>query len=407
MLTTAIAAGAGAALVIALTAAIQAALFRAGMLIPTEVPAVPVTLLLPATGPLPGLEELFAALLAQTLPPARVIVAVESRDDPAYQRVVRLARRVPGLAVELVVAGVSDRRAQKCTNILAAVERLGPADGYIVLCDADIRPQPWWLAALVGPLAAGQADLVNGYRWPVPQALSAAALLGTAIDRAIATLPRIDRFHLLWGGSLALSRHALDLIDLPASLAHTLSDDLAIGRRAAELGLRIVTRRGVRAPTPLGGAIGDLWRFGRRQYQIIHVYRPEVWLLALAITTADLLARTTLVAAAVAAAGMRQAIAVGGLVALALIGSVAIELLRAIGRRLGIVDPVGFALAQHLLPWSVLPCAAFHAGIVWAGIVRSPVTWAHVRYRLDGDGRVVAAARALAAAAAPSPGCER
>jgi hypothetical protein len=33
------------------------------------------------------------------------------------------------------------------------------------MLDADICPQPWWLAALVAPLATDGADLVNGYRW--------------------------------------------------------------------------------------------------------------------------------------------------------------------------------------------------------------------------------------------------
>jgi hypothetical protein len=61
--------------------------------------------------------------------------------------------RYPMLSTELIVAGLSDRRAQKCTNLLAAVARTGPADRYIVLVDSDILPQPWWLAALLGPLA--------------------------------------------------------------------------------------------------------------------------------------------------------------------------------------------------------------------------------------------------------------
>jgi len=61
--------------------------------------------------------------------------------------------RYPMLSTELIVAGLSNRRAQKCTNLLAAVARTGPTDRYIVLVDSDILPQPWWLAALLGPLA--------------------------------------------------------------------------------------------------------------------------------------------------------------------------------------------------------------------------------------------------------------
>src|SRR5580700_1393703 len=119
---------AAVALGIAATAAASAAVFRARMLIPREVPGVPVTLVLAATGPLPGLENLFDALLGQTLRPARLIVAVESRDDPAHDRVEALTARYPALPIELVVAGISDERAQKCTNIHGALARLRPAD---------------------------------------------------------------------------------------------------------------------------------------------------------------------------------------------------------------------------------------------------------------------------------------
>src|SRR5216683_260104 len=242
---------AAVALGIAATATAGAAVFRARMLIPREVPDVPVTLVLAATGPLPGLEMLFDALLGQTLRPARLIVAVESRDDPAHDRVEALAQGYPALPIELIVAGLSGERAQKCTNLLAALARLRPADSYIVLIDADIRPQPWWLAALVAPLAAGRADIVNGYRWQAPQSVSLATAIGATIDRAIATQPRLDRFRLLWGGSLALTRGALELIDAPASLAHALTEDLVIADRAAALGLRVLTRRGLRVPPPL------------------------------------------------------------------------------------------------------------------------------------------------------------
>ena len=372
----------------ALTAAACAVAFRRRMLLPNEIPDAHPTLILPATGPLPGIEALFDALLGQTLAQGRLIVAVESHDDPAFARFNKLAARYPTLPIELVVAGISDQRAQKSTNLLAALARLGPADRYIVLIDADIRPQPWFLAALVAPLAAGRADIVNGYSWQAPQSVTLATVIGATLDRALATLPRLNRFQLLSGASLALTRGALELIDAPASLAHTLSDDLAIAGRAAALRLRVVTRRALRVPTPLDGSLGALWRFGRRQYQIAHIYRPAAWWFALIVITADLGARLTLVAGAFTL----DPLSIGALVGLGVLGSVAAAVRRAIGRRLAVVDPPGFALAQHLLVWATLPLAAFHASLVWAAAVRSPVAWAHVRYTIR-RGRVVAASR--------------
>ena len=52
-----------------------------------------VALVLPATGALPGLEDLLASLTAQSLRPRRLIVSVEAREDPAYSRTAALAKR--------------------------------------------------------------------------------------------------------------------------------------------------------------------------------------------------------------------------------------------------------------------------------------------------------------------------
>src|SRR5439155_21475119 len=131
-------------------------------------------------------------------------------------------RRYPQLNMELVVAGLSSLRSQKCTNLLAALAHLDAGDANIVLLDADIRPQPWWLAALVAPLAAGRADIVNGYRWPMPTALSPGVVLVAGIDRAVSVLPRVSQTRTIWGGSLAMTRHALERLDLPSTIGRTL-----------------------------------------------------------------------------------------------------------------------------------------------------------------------------------------
>ena len=189
------------------------ALFYAAHLqIPDERPRADVTLVLPLTGPSPSLEELLAALAAQSLRPRRLIVAVESRDDPAYQRAAALRRQLRRAEARARRRRLVTAAQPKCTNLLAALTQLDDNDAYVVLFDPDIRPQPWWLAALVAPLAAGRADIVNGYRWQMPKTLSVATALVAAIDRTIATLPRLSLTRAIWGGSLALTRHALQTL---------------------------------------------------------------------------------------------------------------------------------------------------------------------------------------------------
>jgi hypothetical protein len=343
-----------------------------------------VALVLPATGALPGLEDLLAALTAQSVRPRRLIVSVEAREDPAYRRIAALAEQFPQLNVELVVAGLSPLRSQKCTNILAALAQLDADDAHIVLLDADIRPQPWWLAMLVAPLAAGRADLVNGYRWPVPTRMSLGTVLVAAIDRAIAVLPRIRWARPTWGGSLAFTRNALAVLDLPNTIGHALTEDLPIGDRAEQTGLRVLTRRAIRPPTPLSGNFRDVWRFARRQYQLIRLYRPELWCFAAFVVTTDLAARIALLSNV-----LDWGAALPAVLVLACLGSISTEIRLAIGGKLGLTDGIGLRLAQHLLAWTILLAPMFHASVIWGGAVTSPVVWRHVRYVVDKTGRVI------------------
>jgi cellulose synthase/poly-beta-1,6-N-acetylglucosamine synthase-like glycosyltransferase len=365
-----------------------ALLFAARLRIPEDRVSAPVTLVLPATGLLPRLEDLLNALTAQSFPPRRVIVAVESRDDPAHARVAALTGRYSSLNIELVVAGLSPLRSQKCTNILAALEKLDTDDAHIVFLDADIRPQPWWLAALVAPLAAGRADVVNGYRWPVPTTLAPGTVIATAIDRAMAILPRLSQTRTIWGGSLAVTRRALEMLDLPNTIGRTLTEDLPIGDRAAETGLRVLTRRAVRPATPLSGSFRDLWRFGRRQYQLIRLYRPGLWSFAAFVVSTDLITRIFLLAYLTSWKPGLAAVSV-----VALLGSIATEIRLAIGKKLGATDVIGFRLSQHILAWTILPAVAFHASVIWGGLVTSPVRWAHICYIVDRTGKVIDVAR--------------
>jgi len=378
---------AAVALFYALGSLALALLFAARLRIPDDRLSARVTLVMPATGPLPGLENLLTALTVQSLRPHRLIVAVESREDPAYARLATFEHD-SRLNIELVVAGLSPLRSQKCTNLLAALANLQPDDAYIVLLDADIRPQPWWLAALVAPLAAGRADVVNGYRWPVPIILSPSAALVAGIDRALALLPRLSQTRTIWGGSLAVTRRALEILDLPNTIGRTLTEDLPIGDRAAETGLRVLTRRAFRPITPLSGSFHDLWRFGRRQYQLIRLYRPGLWFFTAFVVSTDLIARAVLLSF-LATRGP----ALAAILALACLGSIATEIRLAIGEKLGAADRIDFRISQHILAWTILPTPAFHASVVWGGLVTSPVVWAHIRYIVDKTGQVIEVAR--------------
>lgn len=358
------------------------------MHLPHEQAEARASLILPLTGAAPQLAAIIRLLAAQRLPPRRLIVAVEAEDDPACAAARAAAEAAP-FPIEVVVAGPATDQAQKCRNQQAALARIDGRDEIIVFMDGDIRPHPYWLSGLAAPIVREGFDLVNGHRWQRVAAPRLGAHLVTAADRAVMLSPRLDdeSTRALWGGSMAISVAAAARMDLAGSLERTLSDDLSISRRAGESGLKVVTRGALLVASPCDLSLGPAWRFARRQYQMIHIYRPWLWRFALLVIGVRLGAWAA-AGTALATAGPLAGCAVPALAGLSLLGLLKQYLVGLMAARAGLPDPASVRLGQLLLG-IVQPAAdAFHfsaiLGAAWTGTVR----WGHVTYDVRGPDRI-------------------
>lgn len=336
------------------------------------------TAILPLTGPSPRLPELVAALDRQTLKPRRLIVAVESELDPAFARASSIVSAA-SFPIEIVIAGPATHQGQKCRNQQAALARIDASDAAIVLLDGDILPSDWWFSGLVSPLADDHSDVVTGVRWQQPVAPRLGAHLVAVIDRAIAILPRIERAQVVWGGSIGISVSAAHRMDLDGCLERTLSDDLTLGERAAEAGLRLLTRGALLVPSPGDAGLAAAWRFARRQYQICRIYRPGLWLLAAVSIGLRLLAWIVALCMLLAGQGFAWAILV-----LAGLGVLKQALIGAVAHRVGLPDPPGVRMMQLLLGLLQPLVDLFHLSVVLSAAWTSRVDWGHVTYDVEG-----------------------
>ncbi|MGR7996288.1 MULTISPECIES: glycosyltransferase [unclassified Xanthobacter] len=352
--------------------------------LPTEPASARVSVILPLTGPAPHLPHLLARLAAQTLRPRRLIVVVESQDDPACAAA-RAAAPDAGFPVEIVIAGPAVDQAQKCHNQQAALRHIDAHDEIIVCMDGDIRPHPTWLSALVAPIRNEDFDLVTGHRWQQVAAPRLGAHLIAAIDRAVTLTPRLDRdsTRVVWGGSMAISVAAAARMDFAGSLDHTLSDDLSIVTRAAEAELRVVTRGALFIASPSDARLGPAWRFARRQYQICHIYRPWLWRLALTLIGTRLLAWI----AATALLGMGHPFGVA-IVLLCGLGLAKQYLVARVADRVGIADPAAVRLGQLALGVIQPVTDVFHASVILAAVWTRHVRWGHVLYEVQAPDRI-------------------
>lgn len=349
-------------------------------------PALPedgrVTLLLCTTGDSPHLPPLLAALARQTLPPRRLVVAVESEDDPAFAQVTALAATLP-FPVEIVVAGTSADRSQKATSLIAAARRVDAEDQAVVLLDTDILPPPGWLSWLASPAIRGSQDIVSGYRWQVAGRGGPARQFVAWLDRGFAIGPRQIFARQVWGGSTAISATAFARLDLPSALDRTLSTDGAISRRAAALGLRMLMRRAVLLPTPPEGGERGALGFQRRQMQLYRIYAPRNWAVLGLVFGMEALA---LLLVAPALAGSAAAGAWLGALAAAGLGRAALQ--DVVTRRLGVAEP-GASRAAQLAFGLASPLTAALALLLWASSARTRrFVWRHVEYEVLGPGSV-------------------
>ena len=377
------------ALSVSLLATLAACLYRRKLSLPAVERAAAVTLILPLTA-IPGdqLRRLMQALDRQSLKPRRLVLAVESEQDPVCGTARSLALESWYYEVEVVVAGASAHCSQKCRNLIAGITRLDSKDDAIVLLDADIEPMRWWLSALVSPLTDGRSDLVTGYRWPIIQRYSVGGAVIAAIDRTLALLPRPRSLALAWGGSLAISRHACQRLSLPRILERTLSDDLAIAAAASALGLRVLNRRALLVPTPVHHSLRSAWAFGRRQYSIVRLYRPQLWYLALCISS------TLVVAWAIVLSSLPDSgLAVAGLSVLLGVVFVKTWMFDRIGRCLGLFDTRTARLSQYALILIKPLLDLFHLGMILSAAHPRTLTWAHVTYRIWEPERITVSER--------------
>jgi len=358
-------------------------------------------------GHVPELDALLHALCGQDYPDFELVVIVEAEreraGDPSEVAVRLRAREGAGLpdGVQVVRAERAIASSQKCANLIVGLAAASPRAEVVALIDADSLPHSGWLRDLVRPLLARRAEgdgppalpvVTTGFRWYVP-GKGAAGLFRSAFSATALSVIADPGRAFAWGGSLALTRHDLERLAIPAAWDRSLSDDLAVTRAIKAAGGRVHF-----VPECVLPSFGDpTWsgvcEFAARQLTVIRRGHPRLWGEILAFHAALALTQVAAIATAlgwgtVPGGGAGRAIA--GLVLAApsvLAAARTADRFRALRHRP--LDRVaGWDRFRHLhvalsplVTWIVLG-AALVAG------TRREVTWCGIRYRFRSGGRV-------------------
>jgi ceramide glucosyltransferase len=239
--------------------------------------------ILPIKGVPPYLRDCLAGMLAQDYPRLRLILVVGGSDDPAYP--VAAEAKARDERVALVVAGHAERRGQKMHNLLAGIAALTPEDEIVCFADADALWPPDTLSELVRELVAwGGTLLLSGYRWTYPARSKPGAVLAAAAGLPVAAIAKAPAWDLAWGGTMAMTRAALALVDPAKLLDRSISDDVPLSRWFRRHGwVKLMPNLVLASPADftLAGALN----FARRQYAMVRLYSPRHWLFSLGVYT--------------------------------------------------------------------------------------------------------------------------
>jgi ceramide glucosyltransferase len=323
----------------------------------------------------------------QEYPNYRIVFALESRADLALGLVEATQQAAANrLEVDIVIAGYATQRTQKVHNLLAALGALRDGDRIVVFTDADTLLPTDWLTHLVRPIATGEVSASTGYRWPLPMDRHLPTLIGAAADLSVTTSARSRHWNMCWGGSTAVTREALNAIDLQAVWDRSASDDVTLTQALRAGGFTINSPLRVLVPSPVAFTWSGLFGFARRQHLMLRTYAPRHWLfggMTLCIPAIGA------VAALLSLADVNQ-FGIGALVASIAMLQVRLQIRRRIAARVLPADAQSSARGTIFFSSWAWPLIHFiHCVAFLSSCLGQRFTWAGIRYQLGGRNTLV------------------
>jgi len=202
----------------------------------------PVSILKPLKGIDPHIYESFRSHCLQDYPEYEVIFGVSDANDSVIASVERLKEEFPQRAIRLVVCSNQLGPNVKVSNL----EQMVQASRFeqMVVNDSDIKVEPDYLARVIAPLTDEQIGMVTClYRGVAASTVgSQLECLGISTDFCAGVLVARqleNGLHFGLGSTLAFRREDLDRIGGFKTIVDFLADDYELGRRIANLGLRV------------------------------------------------------------------------------------------------------------------------------------------------------------------------
>lgn len=359
----------------------------------------PAAVIAPFKGADDDLPAAIESLCTQVYPEYRLLLVVDSQDDPAFAVLTEQAKRYPHRRIDILVSGAASAdEGQKIHNQLFAIEHLTDADVIWAFADSDAVPGTDWLAQMVAPLMKPTTGMTTGYRWLIPQEGAKASLpskLASIVNSSVACGYRSGRISQAWGGAMALRAQTAKQGDLTGYLRGALTDDYQFTRMCRDFGKRVYFVPRALAPTPIDFDWPGFLNFAHRQYLITRIYAPRLFVAGLTILSFWTIGCLT-TWAALAHGLLGRPIADGWWIvpAIILLSTFVLNQVRSYYRRRVVEQAFGSQMLATLHPTLRLDRFAttmwmlLHWLLMLRALAGGTMTWRGLRYRLDGPQKI-------------------
>lgn len=344
-----------------------------------RIPFDGLTAIVPLREAAPSLAGHLASHLRHPPPvPFRLVLCVESKDDPAHAAAVELRRSNPEADVVVRVSGPAGPRLGKTHNLAAGLAEA--RHEAVAFVDADVEVGPGDYAAALDRLSDADAVFLPPYHDRPATAGNAcvAWLLNQVCFPGLAAMDRAGGLDFFVGPFMAFRREALDAIGGLEPLVPFASDDLALSRamRGAGRTTALVPRVKIQRPDPSGfRAARD--RFAR-WLRVVRWMTPRRYALFLAGSTGTSAAAGTAVGLLLGGPAAAAAAVAGGLYLVLRLALAAVQDRLVLGR---------FASAGTYV---LLPLLDVLQGpLALAFLFGRRVRWSGREYLLGPEGRIV------------------
>ena len=235
----------------------------------------------PCRGVEPGLERNLVSLCEFDHQNYEIFLVLASESDHAYSIVKRVAAS-SRVKVNIVIAGKPENCSEKVNNLRVAVEQLSEEFEVLVFTDSDGRPGRSWLHRLVAPLSDSRIGATTTMRWFIPNQDDLPTALLAAWNAAVVTMLGDHAKNFCWGGGTAIRRALFEEMGMLDVWQHSFSDDYSLTMMIERTARQIVFLPECLTPSYVQTDFAGLREFTTRQVRITRVYRPQMWVTALA-----------------------------------------------------------------------------------------------------------------------------